>query len=63
MYFYTFYTCKTLQMSPATPAHATEAPSIGKVWWQLKSSLPTFATLWGFRTPLNKSSGGGKVER
>lgn len=35
------------EMSPATPAHATEAPSIGKVWRQLKSNCPTFAMLWG----------------
>ena len=34
-------------MSPVTPAHATEAPSIGKTWRQLKSNFPTFATLWG----------------
>ena len=34
-------------MSPATPAHATEAPSIGKTWRQLNSNFPTFATVWG----------------
>ena len=34
------------ETSPATPAHATEAPSIGKAWRQLKSNLPTFATVW-----------------
>lgn len=35
------------EMSPATPAHATEAPSIGKVWRQLNSNFSTFATVWG----------------
>ena len=35
------------ETSPATPAHATEAPSIGKAWRQLNSNFSTFATVWG----------------
>lgn len=31
----------------STPANATEAPSIAKVWQQLKDNAPTFATIWG----------------
>ena len=30
------------------PANATEAPSIPKVWRQLKSNAPTFVTIWVF---------------
>ncbi|MYF37070.1 MAG: hypothetical protein F4226_09955 [Synechococcus sp. SB0678_bin_12] len=29
------------------PANATEAPSITKVWRQVKGNAPTFATIWG----------------
>ncbi len=30
---------------PSIPAHATEAPSINKVWQQFKDNIPTFATV------------------
>ncbi|KKZ12228.1 MAG: hypothetical protein TH68_07750 [Candidatus Synechococcus spongiarum 142] len=29
------------------PANASEAPSIAKVWQQVKDNAPTFATIWG----------------
>ncbi len=31
----------------STPANATEAPSIAKVWQQTKANAPTFAAIWG----------------
>ena len=32
----------------STPANATEAPTIAKVWQQVKSNAPTFTVIWGF---------------
>ena len=31
----------------STPANASEAPSVAKVWQQVKDNAPTFATVWG----------------
>ena len=31
----------------STPANATEAPSIAKVWHQVKGNARAFATIWG----------------
>ena len=32
----------------STPANATEAPTVAKVWRQLKNNVPTFAAVWGW---------------
>ena len=39
--------CINQESALSTPANAAEAPSIAKVWQQVKNNAPTFATIWG----------------